>query len=480
MRYVMTWDGLGNAPEGVERHCPILWHKWEYQPGKYDFMAVDRMLAASAKPDAKATPCHLQIVISMWGAATGLVDYTPAFHKRSLRAMAANGKTGEIPNYADPAWRAAWRRAHLALIEHYRGHPQFAGLQLALGLNQETQATTVTADGTDWNQAFAPLLNEERFYEFVVEEPRVMVEAAGGLPVYIGGAPAPGTTWGRKRRDVVVAALKSGARYLMCGLRTDNDNATGLGVRAGQGLTDIIPATGAACAFEGGKEAGDVALELYWLLLRAAHHHADFVQLQRSWFEKGHWRAVKDLLPAPDARWIAFRDSEWPAQTQTGADGQQYGFTGEPGPWGVGLTWVSGGRLRHDPARLDLGRWWLQTAAGEAVVLAGDGLPDGEYEARTVDCTGMICLTTVTAAGGRVALPGGTGYHRIELRPAPEPPVVVREALPEDEPAPTLFAVRKWLEEEARQREAGNTARADAIMYSNIKLAGRLGNAGQA
>ena len=477
MRYVMTWDGLGDAPAGVERHCPILWNKWEYQPGKYDFAAVDRMLAASAKPDARPGPCHLQIVISMYGRQSGLVDYTPGFHKRSLRARASNGKTGEIPNYADKAWRAALYRAQDALAERYGPHPQVVSYEAAVGVNQESQATVVTADGTDWHVAFAPLLAEDAYCDFISEDVERLVRAWAPKPVYVPGAPAPGGTWGHKRRDAVVAALAAGGRYLMCGLLPDNSNATGLGVRAGQGLTDIIRATGAGCAFEGGKAAGDISLELYWLLLRARHWGADFVQLQRSWFEKGHWAAVKDLLPADDARWIVFRDSEWPAQTQTGADGKQYGFTGELGPWGCGLRWVSGGTLVKDLARVDLGRWWLRTTAGESVVLegVGSGLPDAEYEARTVDCTGMICVTRVTASGGQVTLPGGTGYHRVELRAvASEPPIVVHEPLPADEPVATAEKVRWWTEEAVRQLEAGQTARMTAILYSLVKLARRL------
>ncbi len=437
MRYVQTWSGdgapasAGGAPEGVERQCPILWNKWEYQAGKYDFAAVDRMLAA------RADPCHLVIVISMYGKATSLVDYTPAFHKKSLRATASNGKVGEIPNYSDATWRAAYGRAIEAMAQRYRENPQVAGFQIALGLDNETQATCLMSDGTDFNKPFSALLSDQGYYDFINETVRRSVTAWGGAtgkPVYVPGAPAPGTTWGgSKRRDVVIQALADGGRYLMCGLRTDNDNATGLGGHQGKGLTDIIP-NGPSCAFEGGKEAGDVALELYWMLMRALHWNADFVQLQRSWYEKGHWRTVKDLLPAPDARWIVFRDSEWPAPMFTGADGRKYGFTGEVGPWGrgpggrPGLCWVSGGTLVKDLARLDLGRHWLKTAQGDLVTLDGgaDPLPDGLYDAQVVDCTGMICQTQVTAAGGCVTLPGGTGYHRVELRPAKVPPIEVR------------------------------------------------------
>lgn len=476
MRYVQTWSGDGGAPEGVERQCPILWNKWEYQAGKYDFAAVDRMLAA--RPD----PCHLVIVISMYGKSTSLVDYTPAFHKKSLRATASNGKVGEIPNYADATWRAAYGRAIEAMAQRYRENPQVAGYQIAFGLDNETQATCLMSDGTDFNKPFAPLLAEAGYYKFIDEIVGRSVAAwasksASGKPVYVPGAPAPGTTWGgSKRRDVVIGALAYGARYLMCGLLTDNSNATGLGGHSGTGLTDAITTAGCGCAFEGGNEAGSVALELYWMLMRALHWNADFVQLQRSWYEKGHWRAVKDLLPASDARWIVFRDSEWPAPMFTGADGRKYGFTGEIGPWARGLRWVSGGTLVKDLARLDLGRWWLKTTSGEPVTLDGGESPlmDGLYDAQTVDCTGMICQTQVTAAGGCVTLPGGTGYHRIELRPAKVAPIEVKPRLPEDEPQATAEKVRWWLEEEAREREAGRAERADAIMYSNIKLARRL------
>jgi hypothetical protein len=58
---------------------------------------------------------------------------------------------------------------------------------------------------------------------------------------------------------------------------------------------------------------------------------------------------------------------------------------------------------------------------------------------------------------------------------------VALEPLPEDETAEDAATLaqkcRWWLEEYARQRETGHTARADAIMYSLVKLFYRLENA---
>ena len=49
------------------------------------------------------------------------------------------------------------------------------------------------------------------------------------------------------------------------------------------------------------------------------------------------YERVAGLLPDPDARWIVFRDAEWPISV-TSAGGKVYGHRGEVGPWAYGVT----------------------------------------------------------------------------------------------------------------------------------------------
>ena len=85
---------------------------------------------------------------------------------------------------------------------------------------------------------------------------------------------------------------------------------------------------------------------------------------------------------------------------------------------------------------------------------------------------GAVVALNVEARGERVDLPAGA-YHRVDLyEPALEPPRP--DPLPNDEAQPTLTSARWWAEELARAREAGHTARADAILYSLIALLYRL------
>ncbi len=469
MRYVMTWANQGGVPSGVERHCPVLWRELEPRAGQYDWGPVERALGA------QDTPCHLQIIISMYGP-TGLTDYTPAAHRRSLKLTAANGQTGEIPDYANPGWKTAYQRAVSALAARYRADPRVASYQLALGLNQETQATAITADGTNWHLPARGLLDEEGYYGFIQATTAAAIAAWGDKPVYVPGAPSPGNTWGHKRRDVVQAALRLGARYLCCGLAPDNSNATGLGGHAGRGLTDIIRALPVAgCAFEPLQAPKPAApgepLALYWLLLRAAHWGADFVQLQRAWFETGHWAAVKALVPAEGARWLVFRDREYPPQTWTAADGTVFGQSGEEECWGRGLRWIEGGELVADLTRQDWARWTLRAA--EPVRL-GSALPDGPAQVRATYTDGGTQDLAVAVAGGQFSLPAGATYHRVDVRPA-----AARRPLPEGEPQATATKVRWWLEEYAREYEAGNLGRAEELLYSLIKLAYRLEAVGE-
>ncbi len=413
MRIVQTWAGLGGVPTGWERHCPVLWSKWEYEPGRYDYAYIDDLLAR------QSTPVHLQIIISMWGRETGLADYTPAFHQRTLRLTTSDGKLGAIPNYADASWQTAYQRAVAALATRYARHAQVVGYWHAVGVNQETQATLRSVDGADWHTPAARVLSETGYYDFIVNSTAAAVTAWDPMPVYLPGAASPGVTWGRKRRDVVQSALLAGARYQMCGLLADNTTAYGLGVRAGQGLTDIIAATGARCAFEGGKQAGADPWELYWLLMRAAHWQADFVDLQASWTP--HYPTVAPFLPAADCRWLVWRDAEFSAQTWTGGDGQLYGQSGEPGCWARGLTWLTGGRLSLDAQRYDWGRWRLDAA--EPVVVGAPGVPDGDYLVSVYYPSNDGDTLTVTVRGECFSLPSGA-YHRVDLHTSSSPAAV--------------------------------------------------------
>jgi hypothetical protein len=68
----------------------------------------------------------------------------------------------------------------------------------------------------------------------------------------------------------------------------------------------------------------------------------------------------------------------------------------------------------------------------------------------------------------------GQGINQVEVAFA----LATSEALPESEPIMAVGKladkVRWWMEESIRQDEAGNSARAKAIRYSLIKLAGGL------
>ncbi len=413
MRLVQTWAGNGGAPAGFERHCPVLWSKWEPAPGRYDYAFLDSQLAN------QATPCHLAIAVCAYNKTAGMLDYTPPCHAHPLHLTTANGKTGIIPDYANADWQAAYAAAVAALAARYRDHPQVVAYWHGLGLDQETHATRKTADGADWNAAAQGLLSEDGYYNFIVASTRQAVSAWGAVPVYVPGAPNPGETWGRGRSRVsyVQDALRTGARYQMCGLKTDNDNATGLGGHAGLMLTDIIPATGVRCAFEPGKDAGGDPWELYWLLVRACHWGADFVDLQRSWLP--HYPTVAPYLPQDGRRWLVFRDAEFPAQSWTGGNGIKYGQSGEVGCFGRGLTWLSGGQLNYDAARYDWARWYVY--APDGLTLGASDLPDGDYTATVYRPPDSTDTRTLTVQGGQVRLPPGS-YHRVDLGElVPEP-----------------------------------------------------------
>lgn len=461
MRYTMAWSNGGGVPEGVERHCPILWKDFEPRAGAYNFAQIDRWLAA------QQTPVHLQIVIAGYGKEVGLVDFSSPAHKRSLKGTAPTGQTGEIPNYADRTWREAYWAAQDALLLHYRDHPQVVAYQAALGYNQEAIATTITPSGIDWNAAFAKLLNEQGYYDFLLGTVQRAVRVAGRVPVYAPALPAPGGTWGHRRRDVIINLLRAGARYLHCGLLSDNSNAFGLEEHAGTGGTDIIQHA-PGCAFEGGKEAGADPMELYWMLLRALRWQADFVQLQESWYTKGHWRAVKDLLPSPESRWLVFRDSEWPRRVWQGANGKSYGMSGEIGPWSSGVQLLSDPGLRHDAERFDRTRWATDPARTVEIAVQS---PAGEYRIDAHRTDGVVEVLRQNTSDGRLLLPSGQSYHRVDVRQVAAQPV------PDDEPVATAQKVRWWVEEGLRQYEAGQLPRMAEILYSLVQLARRLENA---
>ncbi len=403
MRYVLAYAGGGtDIPPGWERHLPLWWRDFEAAPNVYRWPDV----AIEAPPKRLV---HLELVISLFNWGQPPIDYTPT-HRKSSLALTGDGTSarppGEIPNYADPHWVANYITAITALATRYREDSRVAAYWLSLGWNAETCAA-----GSGYEVNAKPLLAEADYLRFVSQVTAAALEAWGPKPVYIAGAAAPGNVWGKLDRYAIVAALQAGARYRNCALKPDQDNSYGVGLHAGTMLYDSIPQA-PGCAFENGL-VPDTAhpMQLYWMLLRALRWQADFVDLYRAWIPL--YDAVVGLLPPADARWIVFRDQEYPVQTWG-----DYGLSGEPGVWtGGGLVgWDKQPTDRLTFAGADeynFGRWRLSTAglrlrlfgwgAGEAAVTLWR--PDGTAE-----------RITRAVADETLTLPAGE-YHRVDVVP---------------------------------------------------------------
>ena len=229
--------------------------------------------------------------------------------------------------------------------------------------------------------------------------------------MYLPGAPSPGEIWGTKRRDLIGDCLRAGAGYLNCGLRVDNDTSVGLGERAGLGMYDIAELTTRRGFEEGPRSEPDEPMELYWMLLRARHWRADFVNLYAS-LSAPDVAVVQDLLPAANARWIVFRDAEYAAQSWV-AGGKTYGFSGEPGNWANRIT-AEGVALSRG-AGFGFDRW-IATVSG-LLILKLPGLADGLYPVTIWRPDGSREEVVHEVAGERLALPAGR-YHRVDVGPA--------------------------------------------------------------
>jgi len=470
---VLAWDNRGEAPAGWGSHVLVHWDEFEPSQGSYRFDLFETALARRDRP------CYLQIAFSLYDKVKGApVDRTARAHKRSLRVQ-VGGYTGEIPSY-DAGWVEAYSRAVEALAGRLKGHAQVRGYWHAAGWSQETQAAMATRTG-DWATALRPLLNLETYLNAIrVSTKRAVAawsfgSAQDAVPVYLPGAPSPGSVWGSsRRRDVIAELLDAGAGYMNCGLATDNDTAWGAGERAGTMMVDIAQRTPRRAFEEGPRHALGEPLEVYWWLLRARHWQADCVNFYGS-ISAPHAAAVWPLLPKEGVRWLVFRDREFP-ETSYSTGGKVYGSGGEPGCWGYGLQWLGGGSLTFDPKRYTYDRWQLWTE--EPVRIGAPGLSDGVYRVQLWSCDGDAKILEVAVANERFTVPADRVYHRVDLLGLVQPPA--REGLPNDEPVATAQKVRYWLEEEARQREQGNAGRADVILYSNIDLAYRLEGASRA
>lgn len=405
MIFVKAWDNAGTAPDGWGSHIVMPWCDFEPVAGTY---RLDLFKLALARRDR---PCYVQLVFSMLDKVRNAPrDYTPGHHKRSLKLM-AGGLVGEIPPY-DAIWTAAYDRAVAALAAGLREHPLVAGYWHAAGWNAETQAA-VAIRGLDWAAAAKPLLNSIAYYAFVTGSTMRAVEVWEDVPVYLPGAVAPGALWGTRRRDIIADCLRGGAGYMCCGLASDNSSSFGVGERAGLGMYDIGLMAERRGFEEGQRSSPAEPMELYWLIMRALHWRADFLNLYES-ISLPHFTSVAGLLPPPAARWIVFRDAEYPTQV-TLSGGKRFGYSGEPGPWHQGI--LAEGLPAPERAGLGFGldRWVM--VAAEPLTLQLPGLPDGERVVTIWRPDGVQERNTLPVVGGRLTLPPGR-YHRVDVMPA--------------------------------------------------------------
>lgn len=439
----------------------VRWCDWEPGPGKFDWGRVELALNAADRP------CYLQIGFSMYNRALGAPeDYTPAHWRQTIALTADSGVTGYVPDYS-PGWADGLLAATAALAQRFKDHPNVRGFWAGLGWDQECQAA-VNNSGGAWATLLKPKLAEQTYLDFLLRYGRACRDLWAPVPVYLPAAPSPGGVWGHRRRDVVASLLEEGCNYMNCGLLPDHQNSYGVGAYVGTGMHDIVIGRTARVGYEEGpRRARGDAGELYWMMLRA-WDRCDFLAVYGS-LSAPQVDVVLPKLPTT-ARWFAWRDAEAAQMTWMGADGRLYGTACEPGSWGVGLAWRSGGRLVFDGARYDFGRW--QLVSDGAIQMEAAGLADGRYGVTIYsppDCRSEI---VVQVQDGLFDLPAGI-YHRIDLH---EPALVTpaAEPLPNDEPDATATKVRWWIEELKRTLDAGREDRAGAILISLIDLAYRL------
>lgn len=458
---VLGWDNAGLAPTGWGSHVMLAWCDWEPRAGVFDYARVEKALNAAERP------CFLQIGFSMYHKTLRApVDYTPQHMKRTIALQTAGGVTGYVPDYS-AAWVDGLVRATVALAERFKGHPNVKGFWVALGWDQESQAA-VDNSGGPWAALLKGRLAEQTYLDFLLRYSRVCRDAWAPKTVYLPAAPSPGALWGHRRRDVIATLLADGCGYMNCGLMPDFSTSYGVGEYVGTGLHDIVLGRTARVGYEEGprRAYGDPG-ELYWMLLRI-WGRSDFLCVYGSLSGK----QVDQVLPAmpQTARWFAWRDAEGGKTTWKGPDGKLYGTAYEPGCWGQGLAWRTGGKLRFDGTRYDFGRHCV--VATEMVGMDAPGLADGRYRVTAYAPPNLTGELIVEVKDGAFALPAGT-YHRIDLH---EPAIVepAQEPLPNDEPTATPTKVRWWIEEYKRALEAGREQRARAILVSLIELAYRL------
>jgi hypothetical protein len=153
-------------------------------------------------------------------------------------------------------------------------------------------------------------------------------------------------------------------------------------------------------------------MELYWMLLRARHWRADFVNLYIG-LSAPDVAIIGELLPAEDVRWIVFRDAEDGANVYT-SGGKLYGHSGEPGPWGVGITSDEVTPVREGQG-FGFDRWVLDTS--EPLVLMLPDMADGERVVTIWRPDGSRERSTALVQGGQLTLPPGR-YHRVDVAAA--------------------------------------------------------------
>lgn len=401
MQLVQAWDNAGTAPEGWASHVIVNWRDFEPSAGVY---RLDCFVSAIER---RERPCYVELVFSLFDKASGVpIDYTPKQYKHSVK-LTVNGLIGEVPAY-DAAWTEAYCRAVEALAKGLRDQPQVVGYWHAAGWNGETQVAVGTRTG-NWAVAARPLIKQDDYYRFITVSTGRAVAAWGAVPVYLPGTTSPGGVWGTKRRDIVADCLKAGAGYLNCGLGSDQSTAFGIGERAGLGMYDIAANTPRRGFEEGPRQSLGEPLELYWMLLHALHWQADFVNLFHS-ISAPQVPAIRDLLPAADARWIVFRGAEYPANTYI-SGGLVYGHSGEPGNWCSGIG-ADGIQAVRSSQRFDFDRWVLDVSG--LLVLTLPGAVDGTYRVTIWRPDGSRETADYVIAGERLVLPAGR-YHRVDV-----------------------------------------------------------------